>query len=354
MLVSAPFVVPPLLLALVLLVSAVFKLRDPQTTQDAFVSLRLPEWLRGLNAPVVLPYLEVLLVIGLVFVPAPAYLFMTVVATLVFVAYLVVVCRALTFDEPVDCGCFGRLGLGEVDRRTALRNALLVVLALIAVGDAATGRSVIHRLVEFGAPEWAWLAGVASAIVLTGLVLGRPRDKAAQGPATDALDYERDPIPYGALRDRSTGEAVPLQELGRGRPALLVFLKLTCGPCARTMEALPEWAGRHTIIRTIAVPLVPDAQTLPDLGPHVTWMDDPSTAVARTFGVGYPSAVLLGVDGLLAGGPESGFEEIRDFLREISQQLSDAGIAPDGVPHDAEEVDADPPSPVQSSSGREA
>lgn len=336
---TTPLVLPSLLLALVLTVSAVFKLRDSVTSTDAFVSLRLPDRLRALKVPVLLPYAELLLAAALVVVPEPGYVVVTVVTVLLFVAYLAVIVRALGFEERVECGCFGRLGLGDVDRRTAVRNGVLVLVALVALGDAVTGHSVIERLVDFGVTEWGWLIGVAAAIVLTWLVVGRRSEAANATPTTsepaqgdDQLDYERRPIPYGALLDRTTGESVPLFAVGGGRPALLVFVNLWCGPCVRTMEMLPSWAGRHSAIRTIAIPPGTGFDELPDLGPHVSWMEDPAATVARTFAVTYPSAVLFGVDGMLAGGPESGFDGISNFLDEISEQLAEAGVPASGAP----------------------
>lgn len=60
-----------------------------------------------------------------------------VAAVLLFVAYLVVIVRALGFGEPVTCSCFGKLGLGFVDRFTAVRNVVLVALGAVAVRRGA-------------------------------------------------------------------------------------------------------------------------------------------------------------------------------------------------------------------------
>ncbi|MDX6359898.1 MAG: hypothetical protein QOH37_2952, partial [Nocardioidaceae bacterium] len=66
---SAPFVVPPLLLIVILLVSAVAKLRDPGDTASVFVMLDLPKVLLRLKAPRLLPYGELVAVALLLLLP---------------------------------------------------------------------------------------------------------------------------------------------------------------------------------------------------------------------------------------------------------------------------------------------
>jgi len=50
--------------------------------------------------------------------------------------------------------------------------------------------------------------------------------------------------------------------------------------------------------------------------PHRLW---------ESFGVrGTPSAILLGADGLLAGGPVTGVTDVMTFVEEVKWQLLDA------------------------------
>lgn len=350
---STPVVVAPLLLVLVLAVSAAFKLRSPSTTADAFASLRLPAWMRQLKGPLLLPYGELVLAAALLLVPSPVYVLVTNLTAVLFIAYFVVIARALRFEVPVTCGCFGRLGLGLVDRGTLVRNGILVVLSLVAVGDAIAGHSVIGRFTDFGAEQWGWMIGLLVAILLTGIIVrggGRQTTQpagaqtttnpVAASPSNDAddtddLEYVREPVPFGVLRNREDGELVPIGQLSGGKPVLLTFLSLGCGSCVRTMEALPAWADRHTLIRCIAIPAGEGQSELPDLGAHVTWMEDPKGQLALAFQAGFPTAVLLGADGLIAGGPVRGFDEIANFFEDITAELADAGIAPNGEPLDS-------------------
>lgn len=324
---SAPWIVAALLLVLALVVSAAFKVRDPRTTEDAFLSLRLPDALRSMKAPQLLPYAEFALAAALLLVPSPLYVVVAALALALFVAYLVVVVRALGFDEPVTCGCFGKLGLGEIDKRTVVRNVLLVGAAALALVDAVRGGSMIERFTDFGGTEWGWVLGVLAAVALTGLVVHG--GSAEMTPVAESLedgeefDYVRQPIPYGALIARD-GETVALHSIAMSKPVLLVSVSLGCGSCIRTMEHVPPWAAEQPMLRVVMIAAGTQAEDAPDLGEHVEWMTDPNGITTRTLGMAYPSAVLLGMDGQLAGGPVAGYDEIESFLADIDAELSEA------------------------------
>ncbi|WP_277452046.1 MauE/DoxX family redox-associated membrane protein [Janibacter sp. DB-40] len=259
---------------------------------------------------------------------------MAVTAALLFVGYLVVIGRALTFDHPVTCGCFGELGLGEVTRRTAVRNVLLVVVALLGVWSATADRSVAGRLLDASGTVWTWLG----LVVLTGAVLvgtfagtkGASRTSAEGAtPATDAggeLNYVRHPVPFATLAD-ADGTLHSLTDLARRGAVLLVFVSPGCGSCRPAIERIPRWVTDLAPVRVIAVVTHPLAATVaaePDLEGHL--MRDPHGATARTFGAAAPGAVLLGGDGLLAGGPVVGGREVTAFVDEVRAELLGAGV----------------------------
>ena len=61
---------------------------------------------------------------------------------------------------------------------------------------------------------------------------------------------------------------------------------------------------------------------MPYLAGHA-WFDP--YGIARTaFGVATPAAVLLGTDGMLAGGPVQGEDDVRAFVAEVAEHLSEA------------------------------
>src|SRR5690606_41949878 len=98
--------------------------------------------------------------------PYPADVVATVRALGLFTAYLVLVWRAVARGEEASCQCFGSLGADRITPRTVVRNAVLVVVAAVAVADAWGEGSVPRRLGALDADDWWWIAAAA----VTGLV----------------------------------------------------------------------------------------------------------------------------------------------------------------------------------------
>lgn len=353
-----PLLAAPILLSLTLATSGIAKLGDRRATEDAMRSLRLPA--RALHPAIAaaLPWVELALAV-LTWVPVRGVqVAVAAAALLLTVAYLAIIARALRFPEPVTCSCFGTLGSPTVSRTTAVRNAVLVLLAVAALVAAALGTTADA---ERGAPGHllGWAAAIVVAVLLAGLTLGTARGTAPAWPATPAapaaaapsggfgtegsaddasdetdLDYERRPVPHLVVRARG-GELMPLTMLAAQRAVLLLWMNPGCGPCERVFDELPRW--REDLAGRVDVRVV--------LGRDVTAVDDAllartgddviedlhGTLAAALDAWGTPSAVLLGADGLLAGGPVSGGGDVIEFVGEIIDQLreaEDAGLLP--------------------------
>jgi len=137
-----------LLLALVFFVAAVAKLRDRPGTARAFAGLGLPA-----RAAIAAPVMELVLVAGLVLVPGWA----AAAALALLAAFTTFLARAVRAGVVVPCNCFGSARRAPVSWVELLRNALLAVLAVVAL--TASG------------PTWPHL-GAVSATVLS-LFAGR-------------------------------------------------------------------------------------------------------------------------------------------------------------------------------------
>ncbi|MGP9683460.1 MULTISPECIES: MauE/DoxX family redox-associated membrane protein [unclassified Brachybacterium] len=356
----------PILLSLTLLISGLAKLGARQGTEDAMTSLRIP--LRPFHGSIasVLPVAEIVLAL-ILWVPAvPLQVMVSLLVAALMLTYLVIIARALTWDETVECSCFGTLASPTVSRVTLGRNVLLSALALLTILSAASG-SMTAVLVQ--QPLSLVNLGVVLllAVVLTVLSLGGTTPEAEEGspaagargpageraPAAGAgasasaragvgtpvhdeseiddegelLDYERDAVPAGVLQ-RPDGSLVTLRVLSAQQAALLVFVSEGCGPCERVLDEVPGWIttlSPFMQVKTVfSRPLEKlRERTLARVGDHA--LHDPVFSAREALGSrGAPSAVLLGADGMLAGGPVTGGSDVIAFVQEIQEQLQSA------------------------------
>lgn len=316
----------PVVLAAVLLASGLAKRGRDRETLQAMRSLRLGPLARSWIAAA-LPWGELVLAVALLLAPGVLGGLAALAALALFAAYWIVIARALALPEPVDCHCFGALGAARVTRMTLVRNTLLVVLAGVGAVGAFVTPGVLPGLLGLGAEAW-WLVALAVAAVLVLVTLReQPAAAAADEPTIDGepLDYERQPIPYGVTIDRR-GTSATLGDLAASRARLLLFVNAGCGSCGPVIERIDAWTaalpqlGVHPVTR-IAVDEL--AALVPGSADAI--LTDPEGNCGRALNVhGTPSAVVLGVDGLLAGGPVWGPEAVTDFVGDIQEQLAEA------------------------------
>ena len=328
----------PILLSITLLISGLAKLGAREGTQDAMRSLRLPLPTMHASVASMLPVTEIVLALA-IWIPAPPLqVLLTGLVAALMLAYLVIIARALTFEEQVHCSCFGTLASPTVSRTTLVRNVLLSVLGLLAVVAAASG-AMTTLLVQ--APMGLIGLGIALliAIALTAATIGgsvaetdadaptAPAPAAADPDEDELLDYERSPIPAAVLQ-QPDGRLITLTQLTAQRAALLVFVTEGCGPCERVLDHAEEWIGE--LEETLQVRFV-FSRPLDQLRERTTdrveghaLHDLQFTARTALGGASAPSAVLLGADGQLAGGPVNGGSAVIEFVQEIREQLAEA------------------------------
>jgi thiol-disulfide isomerase/thioredoxin len=315
---------PLLACAVVLLLSGVAKLRAPQTVDAAFTALEVPAVLDTAVVRRLSPWLEVAVGVGLLLATGTALVVVAVLTLMLFVAYLMLVVRAVRRPEPVDCGCFGALGDSEVTPMTVWRNVLLVVAALLAVVAGLQDGGLAGSLGDEGVLAWVASAALTAAIAVlvayrapaTGAPPAAPRVEADGG-------YERVETPRAQVLSQR-GELVLLSHETMTSALLLVFLNPGCGPCERIGPDLARWAEElHPVtLRAVvtATPAVVESYTYFEGLAYY----DPFGIARAAFGVGTPAAVLLGTDGLLAGGPVQGEDDVRSFVAEVREHLREA------------------------------
>src|SRR5699024_5039291 len=211
----------------------------------------------------VLPVAEIVLAATLWIPVAGLQIAAAAVVAALMVAYLVVIARALGFEETVECSCFGTLASPTVSRSTLGRNLVLSGLGVLAVIAAISG-VMTQAVLEAPLPLLGWAGALALTVALTVLALGGV-DRTAASDAADTpdcsggdgrgdvrqrsgddaedeelLDYERESIPAGVLQ-RPGGGLVPLRQLTAQQAALLIFVSEGCGTCERVLDRFPGW-----------------------------------------------------------------------------------------------------------------
>lgn len=303
---SAPLVVPPLLLIATLVVSAVAKLRDPRDTSSVFVQLRLPRVLLRLRVPRLLPYGELVLAAFLLLASGAWYVIATTASLVLFVAYFLVILRAVRLPYPVSCSCFGRLGLGEVTRWTLARNGVLLALALVTWVDSWDGEGVADRLGDLGG--WAWaVAGLAVAAAAVAFV-ARVRGRGTPPDWLDPTAYLAAPAPHGVLH--GPDGPIPVRDLTDVAARLLVFGDAEHD--ADLVARASSWALRLAAVRVHVVTEQgsPTEDGLVLLDPHGTFRS--------RLGAASPGAALLGTDRTVAGGPVAGDDAIERLVEAVA------------------------------------
>ncbi|MGC5628725.1 MauE/DoxX family redox-associated membrane protein [Georgenia sp. Z1344] len=279
-------------LAVVLLAAGTGKVaRPPAPAQLA--ALGLPRWAHRPATIRLHAVAEIVVGLALVTVPGPWLVAPALAAAVLTATYLVVSWRAWRSPEPLGCHCFGWDDDRVVGPAHLALNVALVVAAVVAVVAGVRGWWAIDDLPPI-------VLGIAGAVALVAHLWGL----SGNGGDTDrgGRPYLRRPIPKGQVV--VDGRAVELTDLARERAQLLVRMPLIGREREYLLAALPEWRRR-----------------LPHVDVRVTEGD--ARGGYRRLGIlGAPSAVVLGADGLLAGGPVSGGDRIRELVEEL------AGIAP--------------------------
>jgi len=338
---AALAVLLPLTLAAVLTASAIAKWRRPDDlagwTELGVPSVFRREWLLRLH-----PWGEAALALALVLIGGVPGLLAAFVCMALMAAYLWLVVRAHQASEDASCACFGTRK--RITAVTIVRNAWLTLLA-VATAGVIWMNPVLGGALVAAAPVWAWVVGAAAVALTTALVVWPDTEPAAEvaaptipgeGAATDELDYVRTRTPAVSVT-LADGTTVNLRRLSMQRPLLLVAVSTTCGLCAPVVERIPQWRELlpEVDIRRL-ITASPDDPYTEHAEPQS--LHDPDGYVRGSIADwATPTAVLLGADGLLAGGPVTGLEAIAQFMDDVYESLHGHPPAADPI-HDSAAV----------------
>lgn len=330
---------PPLILGAVLVASGISKLRHPDDLAG-WKELGVPAAFRRRSLLRLHPWGEIVLALALVVLGGPLGLLAAVACLSLMTGYLWLVAAALVRSRrsahESACACFGVKR--PVTTSTVVRNAWLVFLSIVTAATIWQAPPVGGVLVTIDAQTWPWILGSLAAAVTVVLILWPEGagDSSAEGAPTHAelpsvgdadSEYVRTRTPAVTVL-LADGTAVNLRELAARKPLLLMAVSPTCSSCTPVIDAVPQW---RTQLPELDIRLLlgsaPEWSTLRETTEPQSLHDAKQDFRASIEEWPTPTAVLLGADGWLAGGPISGANAISEFVHDIRASLDEAAAA---------------------------
>jgi peroxiredoxin/cbb3-type cytochrome oxidase subunit 3 len=324
-----------LLLAAVFALAGGAKLSDLAGSGKAVADFGVPARV----APVVgvlVPLAELAAAAALIFRPTARW--GALLALLLLIVFVGGVANAMRKGLDVDCGCFGRVYSATAGSATLVRNAVLAALAAVVVVHGS-GPAINDWV---GARSGAELVAIGTSVVAVFLVavswwlwsrnrtLRRDLELLRSAPVTTEElppPPERDPygLPVGTgapafeLPDLH-GDTHTLDSLlAHGRPVVLTFLAVGCGPCGKVIPDVARW--RESLADRLTMVVITDGE--PDqirdrweeLGvEHV--LLDPSEEMLKAYGLAAtPTSLVIDRNGLIASTPSSGILGVEVLVR---------------------------------------
>ncbi|WP_315241350.1 MauE/DoxX family redox-associated membrane protein [Rothia aeria] len=318
------------ILVVTLTASGIAKAKDPSSTVEGILNLGLDSVAPLKLTPAVLPWAELVLAVGLLFAPGPLFPVFAIASCALMVFYLVVIARALATGRTEGCNCFGKKSAAPVSRYTLIRNIALTIAGILTVvASFVGGKAVVYELVGLNGSGWLWAVG-AALIALTLWAIQRGESLAEPAPdipevvlpsaADESEDYVRVPIPYASIYT-TDGRVTTLRDMSRVQARVLFFASPTCGSCTPILKTIPWWQkllpqlGLHPVFSSEEK--IRQAHKLEKLDEGVEALVDPKHAAMHNFGRGTPMAVILGSDGMLAGGPVAGTSDVKQLMDDL-------------------------------------
>ena len=250
---------------------------------------------------------ELLIAIGVLLAP-PLLAIAAAGATLLSVAFLIVVIRAHRLGSTEDCGCFGAADHSRIGRPLIVRNAVLLgvsaallLLALFGAGGVASLVTAsldgdLGPLLTVGAA--ALIAALAFAIARSGTA------PAVAEPEAPATAPEEKPVSAPLLvLDTASNTIIDLARRARVRAQLAVFIKPGCLACEHVTEHLDEHTeALEAVVDTTVIahaPAFAQLDALTEADSHVTAIDVGGVVGNSLVGAGSrrPIAALIATDG---------------------------------------------------------
>ena len=310
------------LLAAVFAVSAIAKLRDRAGARTAVQEFGVPAPL----VPVVatgLPFAELACAV-LLLTADPGATLGALASTALLGAFTVAIAVNLLQGRRPDCHCFGQLDTGETGWLTVGRNSVLIVVALLPLTRAGSLAFPGSTLASYDSEQLAVGLLLTALILAVGALAWFCRTLLRQYggvllrlEALEAVGQPAPPRPAPAfsLPDLE-GAVVALDAVhDEGNPVLVAFISPTCELCSELIPDLAQWQADKEPLGLLVLSTGSVADNLTKLdGADLRVLLQDNWEVATDFqSRGTPCAFLVGVDGLIAGEPAYGVDDVRQL-----------------------------------------
>jgi len=312
-----PAAVLPALVAVVLLVAGVAKIRHRADTRDALGRFGIPAAVVPAVA-VLLPWAEILVAVILLFAGRPVLILGAAGALVLTGGFFFVVVRAVVKGDDFECGCFGAWNRTRVTPLLAVRNGALLAAAIAVAALIATGfPGMPALLVEATGADVLWVLMLLAGMGLTALFMASSHTRTTELAAADSFARGEDGTDAEVVT--AAGEVTRLRDLAHHSPQVIMFIRPGCGSCEELLLDLEDegsgaagvwiavsghrriFEAAHPALASRALYAVQAARNA--LGVHKT-----------------PTAVVVGLNGVVDAGPVSGATAVRDLLARSAQK----------------------------------
>ena len=309
-----------IVLAAVFAISAIAKVRDRAGSAKAVREFGVPAALVPLVAAG-LPVAELGCAV-LLLTADPGATLGAVASALLLGVFTVAIAVNLLQGRRPDCHCFGQLDTGETGWLTVGRNAVLIAIALVPLTRAGSLAFPGSTLASYDGQQLAvGLSITALALAVAALawfcrtllrqyggVLLRLEALEAGGLPGAARE-----APPFALPDLEGTEVSLDGVLDGGKPTLVAFISPTCEMCSDVIPDLAQWQAADDGLQVLVLSTGTAADNVTKLaGNDLRVLLQRDWEVAKAYqSQGTPCAYLVGVDGLIAGEPAYGVDDVR-------------------------------------------
>jgi peroxiredoxin/uncharacterized membrane protein YphA (DoxX/SURF4 family) len=347
-----------LVLFAVFAVAGIGKLLDIKGSIKATENFGIPESLSKIIGNM-LPYLELLLAVGLLF--QTTSWFAAIGLTCLLTAFIVGMLNQMRLGNAPECHCFGQFSSEPVSNKSVVRNVVFAVLslALIVAGTNNQGLSAVNWINEltsaeklFGVFGLVISALLAFAINFLSLILAQQKQLAKQiehldfisnehnhGEHRDDVSHPADGLPIGAsapdfVLPDVNGKQVEFEHLlMQTKPLLFFYVSPTCEPCKALLPEIDVWqSDLKNKVNFVFISEGSPKENIEKFGKERTVLLQKDREVTSKFLAKWtPTAFLVQTDGTIASRLAAGDIAIRELVNQIKVQETVSFVANEGV-----------------------